>query len=85
LIEAIFMATKNSDGSSKTLKQLLVEGLADFVGFAGGAFFCYWAGTLLGFDMAVAGNTSNVGIVSVVVMLIGGGVGLKMARQLMVR
>jgi hypothetical protein len=54
------MATKNSAGSEKTLKQLLFEGLTDFIGFAGGAFLCYWVGTLLGFDMAVAGNTSNV-------------------------
>lgn len=79
------MATKNKDGSEKTLKQLLSEGLADCIGFAGGAFLCYWLGTLLGFDMAVAGNTSNVGIVSVVLMLIGGGIGLKIARQLMAR
>jgi hypothetical protein len=76
------MATKNKDGSEKTLKQLLLEGLTDFIGFAGGAFLCYWVGTLLGFDMAVAGNTSNVGIVSVVIMLIGGGLGLKIARRL---
>jgi hypothetical protein len=76
------MATKNKDGTEKTLKQLLVEGLTDAIGFAGGAFLCYWIGTLLGFDMAVAGNTSNVGIISVVVMLIGGGAGLKLARYL---
>lgn len=76
------MATKNKDGSEKTLNQLLFDGLTDFIGFAGGAFLCYWVGTLLGFDMAVAGNTSNVGIVSVVVMLIGGGLGLKIARRL---
>ena len=75
------MATKNKDGSAKNLKQLLVEGLTDFLGFAGGAFLSYWVGTLLGFDMAVAGNTSNVGIVSVVVMLICGGLGLKLARS----
>ena len=79
------MAIKNKDGSEKTLKQLLSEGLADCIGFAGGAFLCYWLGTLLGFDMAVAGNTSNVGIISVVLMLIGGGLGLKIARQLMAR
>jgi hypothetical protein len=76
------MATKNKDGSEKTLKQLLSEGLSDFVGFAGGAFLCYWVGTLLGFDMAVAGNTSNVGIISVVLMLLGGGLGLKFARRM---
>ena len=73
---------KNKDGSDKTLKQLLFDGLADCLGFAGGAFFCYWLGTLLGFDMAVAGNTSNAGIIGVVVMLIGGGLGLKIARHL---
>ena len=76
------MATKNNDGSEKTLKQLLFEGLTDFLGFAAGAFLCYWLGTLLGFNMAVAGNTSNAGIIGVVVMLIGGGLGLKIARWL---
>ncbi len=75
------MATKNKDGSEKTLKQQLIEGLTDFLGFAGGAFLSYWVGTLLGFDMAVAGNTSNVGIISVVVMLISGGLGIKLARS----
>lgn len=75
------MATKNKDGSDKTLKQLLFEGFTDFIGFAGGAFACYWVGTLLGYNMAVAGNTSNEGIVSVVVMLICGGLGLKIARR----
>ena len=76
------MATKNKDGSDKTLKQLLFEGLTDFIGFAGGAFLCYWIGTLLGFNMAVAGNTSNAGIVSVVAMLVAGGAGLKLSRRL---
>ena len=76
------MASKNKDGSDKTFKQLLFEGLTDCIGFACGAFLCYWIGTLLGFDMAVAGNTSNAGIISVVVMLICGGLGLKLARSL---
>lgn len=76
------MATKNKDGSDKTLQQLLFEGLTDFIGFAGGAFLCYWLGTMLGFNMAVAGNTSNEGIIGVVVMLIFGGLGLKIARHL---
>jgi hypothetical protein len=73
---------KNKDGSDKTFTQLLFDGLADCVGFAGGAFLCYWLGTLLGFNMAVAGNTSNEGIIGVVVMLMGGGLGLKIARHL---
>ena len=76
------MAIKNKDGSEKTLKQLLFEGLTDFMGFATGAYLCYWLGTLLGFNMAVAGNTSNAGIIGVVVMLVGGGLGLKIARRL---
>lgn len=82
LIETTFMASKNKDGSEKTLKQLLVEGLTDFLGFTGGAFLSYWAGTLLGFNMAVAGNTSNAGIVSVALMLLFGALGLKFARRL---
>lgn len=73
---------KNKDGSDKTLKQLLFDGLADCTGFAGGAFLCYWVGKLLGFDMAMAGNTSSAGIITIVVMLIFGGAGLKLARHL---
>jgi hypothetical protein len=76
------MASKNRDGSDKTMKQLLREGLSDAMGFLGGALLCYWLGTLFGFDMAVAGNTSSAGIVSVFFMLLGGGAGLKLARRL---
>ena len=35
-----------------------------------------------GFDMAMAGNTSSAGIITVVIMLIFGGAGLKVARHL---
>ena len=73
---------KNQDGSDKTLSQLLYDGLADFVGFAGGAFLCYWVGKILGFDMAMAGNTSSAGIITIVIILICGGTGLKLARRL---
>ncbi len=73
---------KNQDGSDKTLSQLLFDGLADFVGFAGGAFLCYWVGKILGFDMAMAGNTSSAGIITIVIILICGGTGLKLARHL---
>lgn len=76
------MASKNKDGSDKTMQQLLTEGLTDFIGFAGGAFLCYWIGTFLGFDMAVAGNTSNAGIFSAFALLLCGGLGLKTARHL---
>ena len=67
------MASKNKDGSDKTMQQLLTEGLTDFIGFAG---------TFLGFDMAVAGNTSNAGIFSAFALLVCGGLGLKTARYL---
>lgn len=77
------MATKkNKDGSDKILTQLLYDGLADCVGFAGGAFLCYWVGKFLGFDMAVAGNTSSAGIITIAIILICGSVGLKLARHL---
>ena len=71
------MVTKNSD---KTIKQLLIEGLSDAFGFVMGFFACYGVGTLLGFDMNVAGNTSTTGILLVGAMLICGGSGLKLAR-----
>lgn len=73
---------KNQDGSDKTLSQLLFDGLADFVGFAGGAFLCYWVGKILGFDMAMAGNASSAGIITIMIILICGGTGLKLARRL---
>jgi low affinity Fe/Cu permease len=72
---------KNKDGSDKTLMQLLYDGLADCIGFAGGAFLCYWFGKLVGFDMAMAGNTSSAGIVTIMIMLICGGFGLRLARM----
>lgn len=75
------MVSKNKDGSDKTWQQLLFEGLTDFIGFAGGAFLCYWLGIFLGFDMAIAGNTSQVGILSAFSLLLCGGLGLKIARH----
>ncbi len=61
-------------------KTLLLEGLSDAVGFVGGALLGFWAGQLLGLDIFAAGysGTSTIGIVLVG---LGGGLGLQLARR----
>ena len=61
-------------------KSLLLEGLSDAFGFVGGALLGFWAGQLLGLDIFASGygSASTVGIVLVG---IGGGLGLQLARR----
>lgn len=61
-------------------KALLVEGLSDAVGFVGGALLGYWIGRLLGLDIFGAGY-SNSAIVGIVLVGLGGGLGLQVARS----
>jgi hypothetical protein len=60
--------------------KLLIEGLSDAVGFVGGALLGFWLGHLLGLDVFAPGygNSSMGGIVLVG---LGGGVGLQLARR----
>ena len=60
-------------------KSLLVEGLSDAVGFVGGALLGFWAGHLLGFDIFEAGY-GNSAIAGIVLVGLGGGGGLQLAR-----
>lgn len=64
-------------------KVLLMDGLADAVGFVGGSLLAFWAGRLLGFDIFDAGY-SNSTIFGIVLVGIGGGLGLQMARRVRV-
>jgi hypothetical protein len=61
-------------------KVLLIDGLADAVGFVGGSLLAFWLGRLLGFDIFDAGY-SNSTIFGIVLVGIGGGLGLQIARR----
>jgi len=60
--------------------QLLIEGLSDAVGFVGGALLGFWLGRLLGFDIFAAGY-GNASVGGIVLVGLGGGGGLQIARR----
>jgi hypothetical protein len=59
---------------------LWLEGISDAVGFTGGALLGFWAGQLLGLDIFAAGY-GNSSIGGIVLVGLGGGVGLQLARR----
>lgn len=61
-------------------KKLLTEGLSDAIGFVGGALLGFWVGRLIGFDIFDAGY-SNRSIAGIVLVGLGGGGGLQVARR----
>jgi hypothetical protein len=60
--------------------KLLIEGLSDAIGFVGGALAGYWLGYLLGFDIFAEGY-GNASIFGIVLVGLGGGLGLQLARH----
>ena len=60
-------------------KSLLAEGITDAVGFVGGALLGFWAGRLLGLDIFADGY-GNAAIGGIVLVGLGGGAGLQLAR-----
>jgi hypothetical protein len=60
-------------------KSLWIEGLSDAVGFLGGALLGFWIGRLLGLDIFAAGY-GNSSIGGIVLVGLGGGLGLQLAR-----
>jgi hypothetical protein len=60
-------------------KSLLLEGLSDAVGFVGGALLGFWIGRLLGLDIFADGY-GNAAIGGIVLVGLGGGGGLQLAR-----
>jgi hypothetical protein len=62
------------------MNKLLIEGLSDAVGFVGGALLGFWAGWLLGWDIFAPGY-GNAGIGGIVLVGLGGGLGLQLARR----
>ena len=61
-------------------KSLLMEGLSDAVGFVGGALLGFWVGRLFGLDIFAAGY-NNDSIAGIVLVGLGGGLGLQVARR----
>lgn len=58
----------------------LVEGVSDAIGFIGGALGGFWLGRLLGADIFAPGY-GTMALVGIVLVGIGGGLGLKLARR----
>ena len=63
-----------------TTQPLLTEGLSDAVGFVGGSLLGFWLGQSLGFSIFAPGY-SNATIVGIVLVGLGGGLGLQLARR----
>ncbi len=61
-------------------KLMLVEGLSDAIGFVGGALLGFWVGLLFGLNIFDTGY-SNSSIVGIVLVGLGGGLGLQVARR----
>ena len=61
-------------------KNLLLEGISDAVGFVGGALLGLWMGRLLGLDIFAAGY-GNASVGGIVLVGLGGGAGLQLARR----
>jgi hypothetical protein len=62
------------------LNPLLLEGVTDAAGFVGGALLGFWVTMLLGIDIFAAGY-SNASIAGIVLVGLGGGIGLQLARR----
>ncbi len=61
-------------------RKLLLEGLSDAIGFVGGALMGFWLGRLFGLDIFAAGY-GNSAIGGIVLVGLGGGLGLQIARR----
>ena len=61
-------------------KSLWMEGVSDAAGFLGGALLGFWAGRLLGLDIFADGY-GNSALGGIVLVGLGGGLGLQLARR----
>lgn len=61
-------------------KSLWMEGVSDAIGFLTGALLGFWAGRLLGLDIFAEGY-GNSAIGGIVLVGLGGGLGLQLARR----
>ncbi|HSH90396.1 MAG TPA: hypothetical protein VK996_10450 [Ramlibacter sp.] len=63
------------------MNPLLAEGLTDAIGFVGGALLAYWLARIFGVDPLAAGYGGSV-ITGIIIVGIGGGVGVQIARRI---
>ncbi len=61
-------------------RKLLLEGLSDAFGFLGGTLLGFWLSRFFGFDIFAAGYGNSV-IAGILMVGIGGGLGLQLARR----
>ena len=61
-------------------QSLLLEGLSDAIGFVGGALLGFWLGRWLGLSIFSQGY-GNASIFGIVLVGLGGGLGLQLARR----
>ena len=61
---------------------MLIEGLADAIGFIGGALMGFWLGKLLGLNIFDPGY-SNASLVAIGLAGLGGGLGVQVARRVL--
>jgi len=62
------------------VNKLLLEGLSDAIGFIGGALLGFWMGRLFGLNIFDPGY-GNASIAAIVLVGLGGGIGLQLARR----
>jgi hypothetical protein len=62
------------------MNRLLLDGLADAIGFVCGALAGYWLGLAFGLNIFDAGY-GNGSIVAIVLTGLGGGLGVQLARR----
>ena len=62
------------------MNKLLLEGLSDAIGFVGGALLGFWMGRLFGLNIFDPGY-GNASIAAIVLVGLGGGIGLQLARR----
>jgi hypothetical protein len=67
--------------TDKTVKELLIEGGVDALGFVGGGIAAYWLTHLLGLDVFAPGYSTK-SIIGIGLLGLGGGLGLQLARFL---
>jgi hypothetical protein len=66
--------------SGNDTAKLLASGVADAVGFVGGALLGFWLGQLLGLDIFAPGYGTG-SLIGIALVGLGGGLGLHAARR----
>ena len=60
--------------------KLLASGIADAVGFVGGALLGYWIGQILGLDVFAEGYGAG-SLIAIAMVGLGGGLGLHLSKR----